>query len=377
MAARIQDYDYPLPQDLVAQYPRPRRDTSRLLVLERATGEMHHARFLDLPQWLEAGDLLVVNDTRVFPARLRGVKDTGGKVELLLHHLPVGERGDDLGEGTRGRGPLTIPPLKPLPQPPYGEPDGNSAWARATYRGRLKVGQTLKFGPSLHAEVLALPSPGVAEVRFFSVNGDVCRTVLAAGEMPLPPYIRRPAAAADWEGYQTLFASRVGAIACPTAGLHFTEAILAELTRRGIEVVPVTLHVGLGTFKPVRHADYTRHRMEPEYFELSQDSARRLNAARARGQRLVAVGTTSVRVLEFCTRPGGFAPQTGWCDLYIHPGYVFKTVDRLLTNFHLPKSSLLLLVSAFAGRDLIMRAYEEAIKERYRFYSYGDCMLIL
>ncbi len=375
MVARIQDYDYPLPQDLVAQYPQPRRDSSRLLVLERAPGALHHSHFQDLPQWLNEGDLLVVNNTRVFPARLRGVKDTGGKVELLLHHLPVREA-NDLGEGARGRGPL--PPLpNSLPQPPEGCQGGVAAWAQATYRGRLQAGQILKFGEALQAQILALPRPGVAEVRFFSVNGNVCQAVLAAGEMPLPPYIRRPAEEKDRESYQTLFAAWEGAIACPTAGLHFTPKVIKDLARRGIEVVSVTLHVGPGTFKPVRHNDYRRHCLEPEYFELSQAAATRLTAARSRKQRLVAVGSTSARLLEHCAGPGGFTPQTGWCDLFIYPGYRFKAVDRLLTNFHLPKSTLLLLVSAFAGRELIMQAYEAAIKERYRFYSYGDCMLIL
>jgi S-adenosylmethionine:tRNA ribosyltransferase-isomerase len=197
------------------------------------------------------------------------------------------------------------------------------------------------------------------------------------GEVPLPPYIRRSPEEQDREGYQTVYASREGAIACPTAGLHFTDTVMKDLARRGIEVVSLTLHVGPGTFMPVREEDYTKHRLEPEYFELSAAAAQRLNEAKSRGQRLVAVGTTSVRVLEYCYGPQGLTPQTGWCDLYIHPGYAFQAVDRLLTNFHLPKSTLLLLVSAFAGRDLIMKAYEEAVKEKYRFYSYGDCMLIL
>jgi S-adenosylmethionine:tRNA ribosyltransferase-isomerase len=239
------------------------------------------------------------------------------------------------------------------------------------------VGQVLNFGPGLEAEVISLPQPGVVQVRFLSLNGQVAQAVLAAGEVPLPPYIRRPDEPLDREAYQTVYASRPGAIACPTAGLHFTEAIMEELTQRGIEVVSVTLHVGPGTFMPVRHKDYTRHRLEAEYFELPAATAARLNQARVRGRRLVAVGTTSTRVLEFCAGPEGFTPQQGWCDLYIYPGYRFKAVNRLLTNFHLPKSTLLLLVSAFAGRELIMRAYEEAIKEQYRFYSYGDCMLIL
>jgi S-adenosylmethionine:tRNA ribosyltransferase-isomerase len=347
---RIQDYDYSLPAELVAQYPLAQRDASRLLVLRRDGGEICHAAFRDLPSWLDQNDLLVVNDTRVFPARLKGVKPSGGQVELLLHRLPQVE-----GDGVAPR----------------------QARAQATYRGRLKSGQILNFGPGLTAEIISLPQPGVAEVRFWSLNGEVQQRVLERGEVPLPPYIRRPVADQDRERYQTVFARQTGAIACPTAGLHFTEEMLHNLAQRDIEVATLTLHVGPGTFMPVRQADYTRHRIEPEYFILSAASAARLNQARSQGRRLVAVGSTTVRVLEYCASPQGITPQSGWCDLYIYPGYEFKAVDRLLTNFHLPKSSLLLLVSAFAGRDLIMTAYAEAIKEKYRFYSYGDCMLII
>jgi S-adenosylmethionine:tRNA ribosyltransferase-isomerase len=347
---RIEDYDYFLPPELVAQFPLGQRDASRLLVLHRDRGEMRHAGFRELPAALDENDVLVVNDTRVFPARLTGRKDSGGRVELLLHHLPVAD--------ADGAGPP-------------------AAWARATHRGRLRVGQVLNFGPELTGAVLALPTPGVAEVRFTSPGGDAREAVLAAGEVPLPPYIQRPAAAADRETYQTVFAAPAGAVACPTAGLHFTGTVLEGLAREGVEIVSLTLHVGPGTFLPVRHSDYTRHRMLPEYFELSEAAAARLNAAKAAGKRLVAVGTTSARVLEHCAAPQGFKAQQGWCDLYIYPGYQFKAVDRLLTNFHLPKSTLLLLVSALAGRELILRAYEEAVKEEYRFYSYGDCMLIL
>jgi S-adenosylmethionine:tRNA ribosyltransferase-isomerase len=236
----------------------------------------------------------------------------------------------------------------------------------------------LIFGEKLRAEVVSLPQPGVAEVRFFSLNGrDPAQLVQEQGEVPLPPYIHRSPEASDRERYQTVYASRPGAIACPTAGLHFTDAVLADLAQRGVETVSVTLHVGPGTFMPVREEDYTRHHLDPEYFELTGAAAHKLNAARRQGKRIVAVGTTSVRVLECCAGPGGFTARSGWCDLFIHPGYTFKAVDRLLTNFHLPKSTLLLLVSAFAGRDLIMKAYEKAVKEKYRFYSYGDCMLIL
>jgi S-adenosylmethionine:tRNA ribosyltransferase-isomerase len=347
---KIEDYDYFLPPELVAQYPLRPRDASRLLVLRRAGGEIRHDRFRHLPQWLDNDDVLVLNDTRVFPARLQGRKDSGGQVELLLHHLPEAEG--------NGAGPQT-------------------ARARATHRGRLQVGQTLNFGAHLRAEILALPQPGVADLRFASPGNQAVEAVLAAGQVPLPPYIRRPAADADRDAYQTAFAAQDGAVACPTAGLHFTDTVFQDLAARGIEVVRLTLHVGPGTFMPVRHPDYTRHRMLPEYFQLSEAAAARLNAARARGKRLVAVGSTSVRVLEACASPQGFQAQQGWCGLYIYPGYQFQVVDRLLTNFHLPKSTLLLLVSAFAGRDLIFRAYQEAVQERYRFYSYGDCMLII
>jgi len=343
----IQDFDYDLPPELVAQYPLEKRDASRLLVLRRDGGEIVHARFRDLPQWLDRDDVLVVNDTRVFPARLNGRKDSGGKVELLLHHLPE-------AEGS-GAGP---------------------ARARATHRGHLRVGQRLDFGADLAGEILALPEPGVAEVRFTS-GGNAAAAVLEAGSVPLPPYIHRAAAQADREAYQTVFAARAGAVACPTAGLHFTDTVLQDLGRQGVEIVRLTLDVGPGTFMPVREKDYTRHKMLPEYFELSAAAATRLNAAKAQGKRIVAVGSTSVRVLEYCAAPQGFQAQQGWCDRYIYPGYRFAAVDRMLTNFHLPKSTLLLLVSALAGRDRILQAYGEAIKQGYRFYSYGDCMLIL
>jgi len=341
----IEDYDYHLPPELVAQYPLARRDASRLLVLKRETGEIIHTHFRHLANWLDANDLLIVNDTRVFPARLQGVKESGGRVELLLHHLP--------------------------------QPEGNGAvMARASHRGRLRSGQVLHFGPDLQAEIIALPEPGVAEVRFCA-SGEALPKVLERGEVPLPPYIHRPAAEADRDSYQTRFARQTGAVACPTAGLHFTDEVLQDLGRRGIETVTITLHVGPGTFMPVRQQDYTRHRMLPEYFELSAAAAAQLNEAQARGQRLVAVGSTSTRVLEYCASPQGFQAAQGWCDLFIYPDYQFTAVDRLLTNFHLPKSTLLLLVSAFAGRDLIRRSYAEAVEEKYRFFSYGDCMLIL
>jgi len=414
---RIEDFDYYLPPELVAQYPAARRDASRLLVLRRDTGEIHHAAFTDLDRWLDSRNLLVVNDTRVFPARLKGRKESGGRVELLLHHLPAAEAAVVEKEvGGRGQGPTAPAPSPKPPSPtPYrgvgGEFEGRApkseqlavsgeqhdcdvspstsahcslltahsqtARARATYRGRLRVGQILKFG-DLEAEVLALVAPGMADVRLTCTHGDVGEALPRLGEVPLPPYILRPPEAQDQERYQTVYAAQPGAVAAPTAGLHFTPEGLRDLARRGVDTVTVTLHVGPGTFLPVRHSDYTRrHRMHPEFFELSEETAARLNQARERGQRLVAVGTTSVRVLEHCGANQGFKAQTGWCDLFIYPGYQFRAVDRLLTNFHLPRSTLLLLVSAFAGRDLILKAYEEAVREKYRFYSYGDAMLIL
>jgi S-adenosylmethionine:tRNA ribosyltransferase-isomerase len=348
MSPTLEDFDYPLPPELVAAYPAQPRDAARLMVVDRATGALHHAIFRELPHFLEAGEVLVVNDTRVFPARLSGVKGSGGKVELLLHHLPVP---DDGGEPAAGR-------------------------AEAGYRGRLRPGVRLSFGAGLTGEVLALPRPGVAEVRLVSSRGGLVEAILAAGQIPLPPYLRRPPTAADRESYQTMFARKTGAIACPTAGLHFTPRVLAALAAQGVETVAVTLHVGPGTFTPVRTRDYTAHRLAPEYYEMAPEAARHLSAAKAAGRRVVAVGTTTVRVLESCWAEGGFRPGAGWCDLYIYPGYRFRAVDRLLTNFHLPRSTLLLLVSAFAGRDLILKAYAEAVRQRYRFYSYGDCMLI-
>ena len=346
MSLTLADFDFHLPPELIAQHPAPQRSDSRLMVVDRASQTWRHHTFAELPDLLHRGDLLVANDTRVFPARLKGTKASGGRVELLLHHLP-----EPAGQGT--------------------------ARARATCRGRLRVGQVLHFGPDLAGEITALLGSGVAEVEFRSARGDVVQAVLARGEVPLPPYIRRAPGAGDQERYQTVYAAHPGAVAAPTAGLHFTPEIMAALQNRGIERATLTLHVGPGTFQPVRTDDYTRHEMQPEYFILPQATAVQLNRARAAGQHLVAVGTTSARVLEHCATPTGFSAREGWCGLFIHPGYHFKAVNHLLTNFHLPRSTLLLLVAAFAGRDFILAAYDDAIKHRYRFYSYGDCMLIV
>jgi S-adenosylmethionine:tRNA ribosyltransferase-isomerase len=351
MEHSIQKFEYPLPADLIAQYPRPRRDASRMLVLERHTGRLHHTRFQDLPNWLDERDFLVVNDTQVFPARLRGRKATGGQVELLLLHLPEIQKNGAIPQMARGWG-----------------------WYRASRR--LQPGQRLNFGDDLQAEVLARAGSGEIELRFWSEHRDIRQALAATGEMPLPPYIQRPAGGEDRERYQTIFAAQTGAVAAPTAGLHFSPEILEALKARVVEVVSLTLHVGPGTFKPVREEDYTRHRLAPEYYRLSTQTADRINQARAAGKRILAVGTTTVRVLEFRARQGRVLAGEGLCDLYIYPGYRFQVVDRLLTNFHLPRSTLLLLVSAFAGREPVLQAYQEAVSQQYRFYSYGDCMFI-
>jgi S-adenosylmethionine:tRNA ribosyltransferase-isomerase len=351
MSSTLADFDYELPPELIAQHPAPRRQDSRLLVVDRTHGTFGHHTFADLPEILDDQDFLVLNDTRVFPARLLGRKASGGRVEVLLHHLP-----EPLDQGSAG----------------------NRARVRANLRGhRLKVGQMLHFAPDLEAEILALMGGGVAEVEFRTAAGNIVQTILSRGQAPLPPYIRRTPEGPDQERYQTVYAAQPGAVAAPTAGLHFTPEVMALLARRGIANASLTLHVGPGTFLPVRTPDYTQHTMQPEYFLLPADTAQRLNQACAAGQRLVAVGSTSVRVLEHCASPQGFTPREGWCGLYIYPGYRFRAVDRMLTNFHLPRSTLLLLVAALAGRELILAAYREAIRRGYRFYSYGDCMLIV
>jgi S-adenosylmethionine:tRNA ribosyltransferase-isomerase len=351
MSFTLADFDYHLPPELIAQYPAAKRSDSRLMVVDRASQTWEHRTFSELPDILHSIDFMVLNDTRVFPARLHGRKATGGRVELLLHHLPE---------------PLNL------------DHSLHTAMARANYRGhRLKVGQVLHFDHGLEGEITAILGAGVAEVKFRSSQENVVQAILDQGEVPLPPYIRRTPEAKDKERYQTVYAAQPGAIAAPTAGLHFTPEVLTSLNNRGIESATVTLHVGPGTFLPVRTTDYTQHQMHPEYFILPAATAARLSQARTAGKHLVAVGTTSVRVLEHCAGPQGFTPQAGWCGLFIYPGYHFQAVDHLLTNFHLPKSTLLLLAAAFAGRDFILAAYEDAIQHRYRFYSYGDCMLIV
>lgn len=347
----INDYDYHLPPELIAQEPLPDRDQSRLLLLDRSAGTMAHRHFFQLPGLLDDRDVLVVNNTQVFPARLLGRKDSGGRVEALLLAPP---RLRSNGTG-----------------PSRGE-------AQALYRAAkpARVGQTLFFEAELRGKIIGVEPGGRVALELWSDTQELPQALAAAGRTPLPPYIRRPASDRDARRYQTVFASQVGAVAAPTAGLHFTPAVVRELEEKGVGIVPLTLHVGPGTFQPVRGEDYSQHRLAPEYFSLSKDSAQAINSARAAGKRILAVGTTSVRVLEAQYRDGAVQAGEGWCDLFIYPGHRFQVVEGLLTNFHLPKSTLLLLVSALAGRQLVFRAYEAAIAAGYRFYSYGDCMLI-
>ncbi len=346
---RTDDFDYQLPQELIAQEPAERRDLSRLLVLDRRTGGIEHRRFSDITQYIRPDDCLVVNDTRVIPARLMGHKaGTGGALELLL-----------LEERTDGEWDVLL---------------------RAGRRPR--AGDTMLFGDGrLTAVMVEDGELGRARVRFECAK-PFMQIVEEIGEPPLPPYITRKSAPVetrrtDRERYQTVFAREPGAVAAPTAGLHFTPGILEQLDRMGVQRAAVTLHVGLGTFRPVSSDRVEEHVMEAERYEIGVDAADRIEAARREGRRIVAVGSTSVRTLESVYRDHGrIVPSHGRTALFIHPPYSFNVVGALLTNFHLPRSTLVMMVCAFAGRESVLRAYHEAIRERYRFYSYGDCMFI-
>jgi S-adenosylmethionine:tRNA ribosyltransferase-isomerase len=351
---RISDFDFELPEELIAQHPLERRDASRMLVVSRAGESWHDRAFAEFPSELREGDTVVVNNTRVFPARLMGRREpTGGRVELLLVR-----RREDLGGET----------WETLARP-----------AR-----RLENGARLTFGDGrLGASVLSATADGARRVVRFDAEGDFLKLLEEFGRMPLPPYIKRESddlasRDEDRERYQTVYAAAPGAIAAPTAGLHFTPRVFDELRARGVRVAEVTLHVGYGTFAPVRAEELGAHRVAAERYEISEATAAEVNATRARGGRVVAVGTTTVRALESAAaEAGSVAAGRGETGLTITPGYEFRVVDALLTNFHLPRSSLLVLVSAFAGRELALAAYRHAVAARYRFYSYGDCMLIV
>jgi S-adenosylmethionine:tRNA ribosyltransferase-isomerase len=342
----VNDFDYALPPDLIAQHPRPERTDSRLMVLDRATRSWEHGHFRELPACLRAGDLLVLNDTRVLPVRLIGRKDSGGAVRCLL----VTERQD----GT---------------------------WhALLEASGRLRTGNAVYFEGGLTATLLGRHPERGWVVRF--EPQDVRQRLAEIGRAPLPPYIHRekvtdPYRTEDLERYQTVFARSPGAIAAPTAGLHFTDAILDELKTMGVTVAYVTLHVGLGTFLPMKEERVEDHLMHREWVSVSAETVEVVQSTRTRGGRVVACGTTVVRALESACREGTPGPFVGETDLFITPGHRFQAVDALITNFHLPRSTLLVLVSAFAGRSFVLGAYREAVAKGYRFYSYGDCMLIL
>ena len=367
----LSDYDFELPQERIAQVPTALRDASRLLVLQRdgdsrrPSVPIRHLGFSEFPECLEAGDLVIVNATRVQAARLRGQRDSGGAVEVLL------------------LGPVAASATDPNSPPQFR--------ALVKLSGRLRVGISMSFsaqgsqGPKRRAEIIEVADRGEVVIEFEA--GD---SPYSLGEPPLPPYIRRPAeqpeaadpiGELDRERYQTIFARVPGAIAAPTAGLHFSRAVFAGLEARGIERREVVLHVGAGTFRPLDEASLASGRLHSESFELPEDTALAIAETKARGNRVIAVGTTSARVLEACARrvkdPHQLEPGSGETDIFLRPGSKFQLVDALLTNFHLPRSSLLLLVAAFAGRETILAAYREAIENKYRFYSYGDAMLIL
>jgi S-adenosylmethionine:tRNA ribosyltransferase-isomerase len=337
---RTADFDYELPPGLIAQHPPAERDEARMLVLD-PSGGMTHRTIRDLPDYLGAGDVLVLNDSRVLPARLIGRRRDGGEAEVLL--------------------------LRPLPE-------GAHRWeALIRPARRLQAGSQVHFENSALAVSVEGRDGETATVRLNGV-ADPLGEVRRIGQMPTPPYIKERLQ--DRERYQTVYARAEGSAAAPTAGLHFTPELLTALRDRGVAIAFVTLHVGLDTFRPVRADDPAEHRIHREWYRIDQDSGRVINEARRVGKRVVAVGTTSVRVLESAASDDGVAAGEGWTGLFILPGYRFRVVDVMLTNFHLPKSTLLMLVSAFAGRERILGAYAEAIERRYRFYSFGDCMLI-
>jgi S-adenosylmethionine:tRNA ribosyltransferase-isomerase len=359
---KLSDFDYELPPELIAQHPVHPRDAARLMVLERATGSISHHIFADLPILLRSGDVVVVNDTRVIAARLRGRKPTGGAVEILLLR-PVLNPSSASGSG-------------PAPDVPNVNPLDARTWEALVRPGRgVGAGRVLEIAPDVNLEVLDVRPDGVRIVRV--QGGRAMREVLGAyGEVPLPPYVHEPLDRP--EDYQTVYAVQSGAVAAPTAGLHFTEDLIDRIGFVGLDLVRITMHIGLGTFRAVTADDIAEHRMDAEWFEVTPSAAAAINESKRRGGRVVTVGTSAVRTLETAADPDGMVrPGTGWSTLFIYPGFRFAATDVMITNFHLPRTTLLMLVSAFAGRDLIARAYDDAIAQRYRFYSFGDAMLIV
>lgn len=338
---KTEDFNYYLPEELIAQTPLENRDESRLMVLDKTTGEVSHRHFYDIIDYLEEGDVLVLNDTKVLPARLHGTKETtGSHIEILM--------------------------LKELE---------NDSWeCLARPAKRISVGDTVDFGGILKATCIQVKEEGIRVFKL-SYQGILYEILDKLGEMPLPPYIHEKLK--DKDRYQTVYAKEVGSAAAPTAGLHFTTDLLDKIAKKGIKIEYITLHVGLGTFRPVTSENVLDHQMHSEYYIMSKKTAEVLNEAKKNGNMIVSVGTTSTRTLETVINLyGEFKECSGWTNIFIYPGYKFKAIDYLITNFHLPKSTLVMLVSALAGRENILNAYNIAVKERYRFFSFGDAMLI-
>lgn len=339
----INEYDFDLPEELIAQTPLKDRSSSRLLVLDKENREIAHRQFTDIAGYLQKGDCLVLNDTKVLPARLYGIKqDTGANVEVLLLHQREGDSWEVLAK-----------PAK-----------------------KIKIGTEISFGEGKLTAVCTGYKEHGGRILEFSYEGIFYEVLDELGEMPLPPYIKEKLPEKD--RYQTIYAKEEGSAAAPTAGLHFTGELLEEIKQKGVEIVFITLHVGLGTFRPVSAENIEEHEMHAEFYQMSEKAAETLTRVKQNGGRIISVGTTSTRTLETIARDldGAFAASSGWTDIFIYPPYEFRAVDGLITNFHLPKSTLIMLISAFAGRETVLRAYREAVEERYRFFSFGDAMLI-
>jgi len=345
MGMRLVEFQYNLPDRFVAQSPLPKRDRSKLMVLHKDTGEIEHRAFYNIIDYMEKGDCLILNETKVFPARVQAIKEkTNAKVELFL-----------LRELESNMWEVLVRPAR-----------------------KVRIGNKLSITKDVTCDVIDNTVSGGRVVRFSCNGDDVYKILDKVGSAPLPPYIKRKATKVDKKRYQTVYATHVGAVAAPTAGLHFTNPLLDKAKKKGVHVVPIVLNVGLGTFKPVHVEDLSRHRMDSEYFEISVDAANIVNNAMEQGKKILSVGTTTTRALESVfINQYRINPGMGWTDKFIFPPYDFKVVDKLITNFHMPGSTLLMLVSAFATRDMIFKAYEVAKRKKYRFYSYGDAMLII
>ncbi len=342
---KLADFKYDLPDELIAQYPPDQRDDSRLMVLDRKTEEIQNHRFPDIVDYFNDGDVLVVNETKVFPARLHGFKEkTNAKVEVLL--------------------------LRQLEE---------TMWEVLVKPARkVRIGNRLIIADEIGCDVIDNTTSGGRVVKFDYNGTDFFELVNRIGDSPLPPYINRSAEPLDKERYQTVYAKKTGAVAAPTAGLHFTPEILESILAKGVKLAPIVLHVGLGTFRPVQVEDLSRHQMDSEYYEISDETSEIVNKAKRDGNRIIAVGTTSVRAIETVANPDGMIKKSsGWTDKFIFPPYQFKVVDGIITNFHIPQSTLFILVSTFADHEFIHSAYTEAVDNGYRFYSYGDAMMII